>query len=120
MANKLSQRAIENNWDALNSFFENAEINLDNGSLKMFKARCIYQNHTHGGETKCRKSRMTYGTDQYGGMSLVVPALQDKPNCFSTFSVDYCNFSYINGKLVVSGQDSFNTGKGAYTLTIEQ
>ena len=119
MANKLSQQEILDNLDAVNSFLENAEVDVDNGNMKLFKARCEYTHMANGNLTKCRKSRMSYGTDQYGGMTLSVPALQDKPNCFTTFSTDYCHFQYTGGKLVVSGKDDFHTGKGDYVMRID-
>lgn len=119
MANKLSQNAILNNWDAVNNFLSLADIDVDNGHIKLFKARCIYTNLASGKITKCRKVGMRYGDNAYGSLALVIPALQDKDGCFCEFSTDYCKFSYNNGELTISGTDSFNTGKGDYTLTVQ-
>ena len=118
MAKKLSQKEILDNWDAINDFLANAEIEVENENVTLFKARCEYKHLSDGSVTKCRKSRMSYGTDAYGGMSLSVSVLQDKPGCFTAFSADYCHFKLCDGKLVVSSKDDYHTGKGDYEMTI--
>lgn len=118
MAKKLSQQEILDNWDAINSFLANAEIEVENSDMKLFKARCEYKHLNDGSVTKCRKSRMSYGTNAFGGMTLSVPVLQDKPGCFTIFCADYCHFRLCGGSLVVSGKDDYNTGKGDYEMTI--
>lgn len=112
---KLSQKEIMDNWDAVKTFISLCEIESDNGNIILFKAQGIYIDKTHGKGIDIPRCRMFYGTDKYGGMTLTISGID--PNCyFCEISTAFSKFKFENGRLIISGKDSWGTGKGDYEI----
>ena len=118
-AKKLSQREIEANWQAMKDFLKTCVIDVDNGNTMLFNAHGAYINKSKGTTDDIPSSMMSYAPNKYGSMSLSIHAL-DETRCFTEISTDFSRFSFENGMLVISGEDSWHTGKGDYDIHLLQ
>lgn len=114
---KLSQKETMDNWDAVKSFLSLCEIENENGSITMFRAQGVYTDKTHGKSIDIPRCSMFYGTDEYGGMSLTISGI-DPIKYFCKISTAFCKFKYEDGRLIISGKDSWGTGKGDYEIQL--
>ena len=114
-AKKLTQREIEVNWQAMKDFLKTCVIDVDNGNTMLFNAHGVYINKTKGVTYDIPSSMMSYGVNKFGGMSLSIHAL-DETRCFIEISLDFSRFKFENGMLLISGEDSWHTGKGDYDI----
>lgn len=112
---KLSQKEIEANWQAMKDFLKICDIEVDNGSTMLFNAHGAYINKSKGTTDDIPSSNMSYAVNKYGSMSLSIPAL-DETRCFTEISTDFSRFKFVNGMLIITGEDSWHTGKGDYEV----
>lgn len=114
---KLSQNEVFANQDAIKAFMDDCEVEVANGDVTIFKAQGVYEDKTHGVSTPIPKGRITYSTNNYGGMTFAIGEL-DPLKQFNSFSTDFIKFRYANGILHISGKDSCGTGKGDYEIQL--
>lgn len=112
---KLSQKEIEQNWQAMKDFLSTCDIDVDNGNTMLFNAHGVYINKSQGATYDIPSGMMSYGVNKYGSMSLSISGL-DTTRCFAEISTDFSHFRFVNGMLVISGEDSWRTGKGDYDI----
>lgn len=112
---KLPQKEIEQNWQAMKDFLGTCKIDVDNGNTMLFNAHGVYINRLEGSTDSIPSSMMSYGVNKYGSMSLTISVL-DESRCFTEISTDFSSFKLENGMLIISGEDSWHTGKGDYDI----